>query len=140
MNVIDIQSKGAAEKEREQFSERLIHALKSSGYNSSPTKLQREFNARSDRPITVHAARKWLVGESIPTQARIRLLADWLGVDAAQLRYGAVRDMAIADRPQIAPENVRLLSDLAQLSERDRRMIRTLASIMVHEKKERAAA
>ena len=39
-------------------------------------------------PVTVHAARKWLQGESIPTQEKLRALAAWLDVPADWLRFG----------------------------------------------------
>jgi len=67
--------------ERESFSERLQQALKNAHYSpDSPTRLAREFNIRFEgRPITVHAARKWLVGEAIPTQEKLRMIAQWLG-------------------------------------------------------------
>src|SRR3954451_8373270 len=76
--------------ERESFSERLQMALRNAEYSpDSPTQLAREFNIRFDgRPITVHAARKWLVGEAIPTQEKLRTLAQWLGVPAEWLRFG----------------------------------------------------
>src|SRR4051794_21105690 len=76
--------------EREGFSERLQQALRNADYSmDSPTQLAREFNIRFEgRPITVHAARKWLVGEAIPTQEKLRTLAHWLGVPAEWLRFG----------------------------------------------------
>jgi transcriptional regulator with XRE-family HTH domain len=76
--------------ERESFSERLQQALKNAHYSpDSPTRLAREFNIRFEgRPITVHAARKWLVGEAIPTQEKLRMIAQWLGVPADWLRFG----------------------------------------------------
>ena len=80
-------------KERLAFSERLQQALISAGYSpSSPTQLAREFNQRfSDQSVTVHAARKWLHGESIPTQNKLRSLAGWLDVPAEWLRFGDER-------------------------------------------------
>jgi transcriptional regulator with XRE-family HTH domain len=79
-----------ADQERIEFSNRLREALQKAHYApDSPTQLAREFNARyENRPITIHAARKWLIGESIPTQEKLRLLADWLRVPAAWLRFG----------------------------------------------------
>src|SRR3954470_8981804 len=84
--------------ERESFSERLQQALKNAHYSpDSPTRLAREFNIRFDgRPITVHAARKWLVGEAIPTQEKLRMIAQWLGVPAEWLRFGGPEDGAPA--------------------------------------------
>ena len=76
--------------EREDFSGRLQQALRNAEYSpESPTQLARKFNMRfAGRPVTVHAARKWLVGEAIPTQEKLRTLADWLGVPADWLRFG----------------------------------------------------
>lgn len=137
--AISAKRKTEAEIERELFSFRLRHALESNGYDGhSPTKLHREVTARSNRSLTAHAVRKWLMGESIPTQASIQVLADWLRVSPSWLRFGTGDDAIVTVRSEkLAPENVRLLADLAQLSARDAHMIRTLASLMV---KERAAA
>lgn len=79
-----------SEHERMEFSQRLQTALSKAGYApDSPTQLARAFNARSqNRPVTVHAARKWLVGEAIPTQEKLRLLSDWLNVSTEWLRFG----------------------------------------------------
>jgi len=79
-----------AYQERLHFSERLQQALRNAEHSpSSPTQLAREFNVRfAGNPITVHAARKWLQGESIPTQDKLRALAGWLEVPAEWLRFG----------------------------------------------------
>jgi transcriptional regulator with XRE-family HTH domain len=81
--------KQPAEPEQAQFSERLAAALVARGMPASATVLQRVFNERNnDLAISVHAARKWLMGEAIPTQARLRNLAAVLGVSATWLRFG----------------------------------------------------
>jgi len=52
-------------------------------------RLASEFNrVHAGAPITLHAARKWIIGESIPTQEKLKVLAAWLGVSAVWLRYG----------------------------------------------------
>lgn len=78
--------------ERANFSARLKDMLESvHGLRPSPTIVAREFNFRFvGKPITVHAARKWLVGEAIPTQDKLRSLAEWLGVSVDWLRFGGV--------------------------------------------------
>jgi transcriptional regulator with XRE-family HTH domain len=78
--------------ERLEFSKRLQKALHNAEYSpSSPTQLAREFNVRfAGQPVTVHAARKWLQGESIPTQEKLRALAEWLDVPSDWLRFGNV--------------------------------------------------
>jgi transcriptional regulator with XRE-family HTH domain len=76
--------------EKTAFSQRLVNALKEAKIETgSPTTFAREFNRRyNGNPISVHAARKWLTGESIPTQDKLRLLAAWLGVATEWLRFG----------------------------------------------------
>lgn len=76
--------------ERTNFSQRLIDTLESSrALKASPTTLAREFNFHfAGTPVSVHAARKWLVGDAIPTQDKLRSLANWLGVSVEWLRFG----------------------------------------------------
>lgn len=84
--------------ERELFSSRLRQALMNARYDSeSPTRLARDFNLRyPGRPVTIHAVRKWLHGEAIPTQEKLQLLAGWLGVSAEWLRFGPQAQAAIS--------------------------------------------
>jgi hypothetical protein len=71
------------------FAERLKSALEAAAVPVTPTELSRHFNHRtSERKVTVHAARKWLIGEAIPTQEKLVLLASWLQVNPAWLRFG----------------------------------------------------
>lgn len=76
--------------EKVAFSQRLLKALKDAKIEAgSPTAFSREFNRRyTGKSVSIHAARKWLTGESIPTQDKLRLLATWLGVSAEWLRFG----------------------------------------------------
>ena len=76
--------------EKAAFSQRLAKALKDAKVEAgSPTAFVREFNRRyTGKPVSIYAARKWLMGESIPTQDKLRLLAAWLGVSAEWLRFG----------------------------------------------------
>ncbi len=95
-----------AVNERLHFSERLRQSLDQAGQApDSPTALARFFNCRYDgEPVTVHAVRKWLIGEAIPTQEKLRVLAQWLEVPADWLRYGAnkVGDSSPQSSPQSA--------------------------------------
>jgi hypothetical protein len=79
----------AAQKQRALFSKRFIASLEILGIPPSPTIVQREYNSRSHQlPITSHAARKWLMGEAIPNQDRLQVLAEWLNVSPSWLRFG----------------------------------------------------
>ena len=71
-------------------------------------------------PVTTHAARKWLMGEAMPTQDRIQLLAEWLNVSASWLRFGEdgidgnkkTKDMTAQEWRLV--EGFRLLTDKQQ--------------------------
>lgn len=122
--------------EREGFSERLQQALRNADYSpDSPTQLAREFNIRFEgRPITVHAARKWLVGEAIPTQEKLRTLAQWLGVPAEWLRFGG--DVhGSADMPgapaRFESADVKLVADLQRLDPHHQALAREFIRMLV---------
>lgn len=123
--------------EREGFSERLQLALRNADYSpDSPTQLAREFNIRFDgRPITVHAARKWLVGEAIPTQEKLRTLASWLGVPAEWLRFGATEGQTDSGPVQLQARfpstDVKLMSDLQRLDEHHQALAREFIRMLV---------
>ncbi len=123
--------------EREDFSVRLQQALRNGGYSpDSPTQLAREFNVRfSGRPITVHAARKWLVGEAIPTQEKLRTLAQWLGIAAEWLRFGGDKhqpgDPISVTSSRFDTADVKLIADLQQLDEQYREVAREFIRMLV---------
>ncbi len=130
--------------EREDFSERLQQALRTADYSpESPTQLAREFNIRfPGRPITVHAARKWLVGEAIPTQEKLRTLAQWLGVPCEWLRFGNLPAGVLqlegtpgndaADFPErYDSADVKLIADLQRLDEHSRTIAREMIRMLV---------
>ncbi|MBI1892112.1 MAG: hypothetical protein HYS18_15815 [Burkholderiales bacterium] len=125
--------------EREDFSERLQQALRNADYSpDSPTQLAREFNVRfSGRPITVHAARKWLVGEAIPTQEKLRTLAQWLGVPAEWLRFGSnsTEGGTVGDAGGVPVRfesaDVKLIADLQRLDDHYRMIAREIIRMLV---------
>ncbi len=133
--------------ERTNFSERLQQALRNADYSpDSPTQLAREFNVRfSGRPITVHAARKWIVGEAIPTQEKLRTLAQWLGVPAEWLRFGGDQFQGerggtrnAADLPgRLDSADVKLIADLQHLDEDYRMIAREIIRMLVRIKRQK---
>jgi hypothetical protein len=131
--------------ERKEFADRLQSALRQARQRAdSPTSLAREFNSRfSDGSITVHAARKWLMAESIPTQEKLRTLAQWLEVPAEWLRFG---DVSPVDRkegqapiddtldPMLAAmshEDLKLVEALHRLKGNDRRLVRDMVQLFL---------
>jgi transcriptional regulator with XRE-family HTH domain len=121
--------------ERERFSQRLQQTLRNAHHSpDSPTELAREFNIRfSGRPITVHAARKWLVGEAIPTQDKMRTLSEWLMVPIDWLRFGTEDERG--DAPPTALQansiDIKLIADMQLLDEHHRQIVREFVRILI---------
>ncbi|MGI4848412.1 MAG: hypothetical protein ACRYGK_09820 [Janthinobacterium lividum] len=122
--------------EQEQFSLRLKGAMRAHGYRiNSPMLLVREFNARyGGKAVTSHAARKWLMGESIPTQEKIIALAKWLQVSPLWLRYDGNEEGPEQDQENpyssLRPETVKLLADYALLDDHDQEIIEGIAALL----------
>ena len=109
-----------AQIERLEFSKRLQQALHNAEQSpNSPTQLAREFNLRfSGQSVTVHAARKWLQGESIPTQEKLRALAEWLDVPTDWLRFGSVdANLSKAQSSTLSSLDTKAIATMQQLDE-----------------------
>ena len=121
----------SASNERTRFAERLHRALADSGRTgSSATELVREFNARHPAlAVTVHAAGKWLRGDAIPTQLKLRALADMLAVQADWLRYGA--DDATST-PTTNPDAA-LMADIGCLDEHHKMLAREFVRLLLRQ-------
>lgn len=126
----------AAVKGRARFSARLREAINNAGFENMPyTALAREFNMRSEEnPVTVHAARKWMVGEAIPGQEKLVVLARWLAVNPEWLRFG---DLHYSKPPVrgFGTEDQVLLQDLALLDEAGKMAVRELVAILLKAQK-----
>src|ERR1044071_8931285 len=76
--------------EKQEFSERLIRAMRAAGYEPRPAVLEKQFNSRYwGRSVTFQGVRRWLLGQSIPSQEKLEVLAEWLKIEPQELRYGA---------------------------------------------------
>jgi hypothetical protein len=108
------------------FSSRLQKALKDAGYSAyGPTELAHQFNIRfAGHPISVHAARKWLMGEAIPTQDKIRVLSEWLMVPTEWLRFGSNDGGSeLASLENIDRAYAKLVADIQRLDAYNRRLV-----------------
>lgn len=77
------------ENVNQKFANRLRDAMLAAGYEARPSVLEREFNLRyMGQPMTLHGVRRWLLGESLPRQDKVLVLAEWLRIPPQQLRYG----------------------------------------------------
>ena len=76
--------------EKNAFAKRLKESLRKADVDPrSSTRVAREFNLRyPGEPLSTQAVRKWLEAESLPSQDKLRALAQWLDVPAQWLRFG----------------------------------------------------
>jgi transcriptional regulator with XRE-family HTH domain len=113
-------------RESTNFSSRLQQALKDAGYAAyGPTELAHQFNIRfGGHPISVHAARKWLMGEAIPTQDKIRVLSEWLMVPTEWLRFGGIYTSGEpASLENLDHTYSRLVADIQKLDPYNRKVV-----------------
>lgn len=131
-------------EEREAFSGRLKSSLRRARHApDSPTVLARHFNEiYPGLPITVHAARKWLVAQAIPTQDKLRVLASWLDVPADWLRFGTVIEPSpistqthttevVALLARMTRDEVSLVEDLHVLEHDERHIVREMVLLFL---------
>ena len=82
----------------------------------------------------MHACRKWLLGEAIPTQEKLVVLADMLGVTAEWLRFGVkgkqVRE-ASASPYKVSRSEVSILSSYQKLNKRDQQVVLALIKALL---------
>lgn len=122
-----------ATEERQHFSDRLQLSLRKAGVPVRPAVVAREFNLRADgATVTTHAARKWLMGDAIPTHERMVVLSGWLGVHASWLLYGDADNGAYqSTRPALATEELILLKDYRRLPPDSQKILRALMTALL---------
>lgn len=87
--------------EKAEFAQRLRDAMERAGYPVRPVVLEREFNTRYwGRSVTLQGVRRWLRGEAIPSQDKLQVLSDWLGVAPEVLRFGDRVRQSVQERRQ----------------------------------------
>jgi transcriptional regulator with XRE-family HTH domain len=85
--------------EKIEFSNRLKGAMKDAGYALSATVLEHEFNLRwHGNSISNQAAWSWLNNRTIPTQEKLKILAEWLRVEPDVLRFGNAAKQALSQQ------------------------------------------
>ena len=79
------------DKTKQNFSIRLKQAMQAAGFEPRPAVLERHFNLHytGAKPMTLQGVRRWLRGETLPSQDKLVALAKWLRMPPDQLRYGA---------------------------------------------------
>ena len=122
-------------KLKKEFAGRLAEAMAFAGLDGSPTSLSRHFNLHAGMDsVTMHGARRWLMGESIPSRSRLPVLARTLGVSAdwLLLGQGAMREGAAADVPA---DEAELLSRFRLLPAHQRALVHQLVEALSTERR-----
>jgi transcriptional regulator with XRE-family HTH domain len=126
--------------ESQQFADRLRGALESAGVRASPTLVANAFNLRyHGRSITPHTARNWLLGKVMPTQDKLRVLADWLQVSPDELRFGRALGKTYVFEMNAGPVEMGLsdremVDRYLSLSQEERKTIRDVVTAFVRSK------
>lgn len=82
-----------------EFAERLQVAMLAEGFEPKPAVLEREFNQRYyGKPMTLHGVRRWLLGQVLPPNDKIAVLAEWLKISPQELSFGAELPKQIEQR------------------------------------------
>lgn len=78
--------------------------------------------------MSVYAAHKWLRGEAIPSQEKMRTLAAWLGVRPEWLRYGETdaADAYAAREPALSEGDIDLVRQFRRLNTGHRQAVREM--------------
>ena len=132
------------------FAQRLKQAMERAGYEARPSVLEREFNTRYwGKPMTLHGVRRWLLGETMPRNDKILVLAEWLGEAPQNLGFG-IEGAGSAGQARRGPKagayrDEELMNALMSLPVSQRRVVRevilTFARDAAHAReRERAAA
>src|SRR5258708_8454603 len=91
-------------EEKGDFSRRLKEAMRKARLDAGPTRFAREFNLRHHgEPVTAQTARKWLYGSALPTQDKLRTLAQRRGGSPHWLRYRQPARPPTPPRPHTPP-------------------------------------
>ncbi len=128
-------------KDSTAFSERLKCAMTKAGYALKSVVLEREFNQRYwGSPVTVQAVRKWLLGDVIPTQDKLQVLAEWLQVDPHWLRFGEERFGSVREQEAkweigMTQEDRDTISQFMTLPLAERKTIREFFQVYLQSKK-----
>lgn len=124
--------------EKQGFSKRLKEAMRKARVEpGSPTRIAREFNLRyHGDPVTTQAVRKWLAGEALPSQDKIRTFALWLDVPPQWLRFGEAerRETRATARQEAATyrvETASLTKKFELLNEPHKRMVLELVHALL---------
>lgn len=122
-------------EEKAAFSERLKFAMKRAPEKlKGGTDLALHFNLRhrGEHPVSPQTAHKWLSGRTIPTDDKLRTLAEWFKVDVHWLHYGPGTASATPkpvrrdEKYPLSPETLELASKIEALNPHHRYLVQEL--------------
>ena len=114
------------------FSVRLRAALEANGVKVSPTVVANYFTLQNSRGITPHTARNWILGNSMPRQDHLRVLASWLKVSPDQLRFGrSEANTTIFRGHEVSIEDQEFLAKYFSLSGAQKSVVRSVANFPI---------
>ncbi|MDO5059201.1 MAG: hypothetical protein Q4D82_04580 [Neisseria sp.] len=104
--------------EKEKFSIRLKLALQQNYPNGLKTSdIAIKFNLRyPSEPVTQQAVHKWLNGLAIPSEDKIKTLAEWLNIKPEWLRYGVSEHQSNSAFDEILTELIQQMSEQQKAS------------------------
>lgn len=117
---------------KEDFAKRLKEAMIKAGYKTRPSVLEREFNTRYwGSSVSLQAVRRWLIGESIPAQDKLLVLAEWLHIKPEYLRFGDETNHSVMEYEKywhegLAYQEKELFLTFLSLSLEQRKIIRDI--------------
>jgi len=122
-------------EEREAFSRRLAQAMRNADLEARPSVLMREFNLRYlGQSVSFQSASRWLHGQSIPTQDKLRLLAKLLGLEPHILRFGtsvpAIAESPAAWQAGLKPQDHEMIDGYLALPASRRKLVRDLVAAL----------
>lgn len=121
--------------EKKRFAERLTAAMEAAGFEPRPAVLEKQFNSRYwGPPVTYQAARRWLLGLSLPEQDKLQVIADWLHVDPHALRFGTPAERRLNDprrhwADSLSRDDRMMVEAFLKLSQEQQRLVRDLIEL-----------
>jgi transcriptional regulator with XRE-family HTH domain len=124
-------------EEKAAFSDRLRFVMKRAPEKlRGSTDLALHFNLRhrGEHPVSPQTAHKWLSGRTIPTDDKLRTLAEWFKIDVHWLHYGpppagsapVPKPLRRDEQYPLSPESIELASKIEALSPHHRYLVQEL--------------
>ncbi len=111
--------------------------MRTAGHEPRPGVLERLFNQRyAGKPVAFQTASRWLSGQAIPAQDKLRVLGELFGVAPHVLQYGERAGLRVAEARLGWPVNATALdrqafNDYLRLPVAQRQLVREFITALV---------